>query len=42
MSKPRYRALPLGGSLEADFVRRDDGSTLEVTGGQLPTPPAWT
>ena len=21
---------------------RDDGSTLEVTGGQLPTPPAWT
>jgi len=21
---------------------RDDGSTLSVTGGQLPTPPAWT
>ena len=31
MSKPRYRALPLGGSLEADFVRRDDGSTLVVS-----------
>src|ERR1019366_1740949 len=31
VSKPRYRALPLGGSLEADFVRRDDGSTLVVS-----------
>jgi maleylpyruvate isomerase len=23
-------------------IGRDDGSTLSVTGGQLPTPPAWT
>jgi feruloyl-CoA synthase len=28
---PRYRPLPLGGSLEAEFVRRDDGSTLIVS-----------
>ncbi len=27
----RYRALPLGGSLEAELVRRDDGSTLVVS-----------
>jgi len=27
----RYRELPLGGSLEADFTRRDDGSTLIVS-----------
>ena len=31
MSGARYRALPLGGSLEADLVRRDDGSTLVVS-----------
>jgi maleylpyruvate isomerase len=24
------------------LLGRDDGSTLSVTGGQLPTPPAWT
>jgi maleylpyruvate isomerase len=24
------------------LLGRDDGSALEVTGGQLPTPPAWT
>ena len=28
---PRYRALPLGGSLEATFERRADGSTLVVS-----------
>ena len=27
----RYRPLPLGGSLEADFARRADGSTLVVS-----------
>ncbi|MEO5844804.1 MAG: AMP-binding protein, partial [Caldimonas sp.] len=27
----RYRSLPLGGSLEADFARREDGSTLVVS-----------
>lgn len=27
----RYRSLPLGGSLEADFTRRADGSTLVVS-----------
>ncbi len=27
-ASPRYRALPLGGSLEANFVVRADGSTL--------------
>ena len=27
-SKPRYRALPLGGSLEATFAARADGTTL--------------
>jgi feruloyl-CoA synthase len=26
-----YRALPLGGSLAAEFVRRDDGSTIVVS-----------
>jgi feruloyl-CoA synthase len=31
VSKSRYRTLPLGGSLEASFVRRDDGSTLVVS-----------
>ncbi len=31
MSGARYRALPLGGSLEADLIRRDDGSTLVVS-----------
>jgi feruloyl-CoA synthase len=30
-SAPRYRALPLGGSLEADFTRRGDGATLVVS-----------
>jgi maleylpyruvate isomerase len=24
------------------MLGRDDGTTLDVTGGQLPTPPAWT
>ncbi len=28
MSTPRYRALPLGGSLAAHFQARDDGTTL--------------
>ena len=28
---PRYRPLPLGGSLEADFARRADGATLVVS-----------
>jgi hypothetical protein len=28
---PRYRSLPLGGSLEATFDRRADGSTLVVS-----------
>ena len=27
----RYRPLPLGGSLEAEFTRREDGSTLVVS-----------
>ncbi|MGZ5265376.1 MAG: feruloyl-CoA synthase [Caldimonas sp.] len=31
MSGARYRELALGGSLEAEFVRRDDGSTLVVS-----------
>jgi len=30
-ARPRYRALPLGGSLEATFTRRADGSTLVVS-----------
>ena len=31
MSAPRYRPLALGGSLEADFVRRADGATVVVS-----------
>ena len=31
MSAPRYRPLSLGGSLEADFVRRPDGTTVVVS-----------
>ena len=31
MSTARYRALPLGGSLEAELTTRDDGSTLVVS-----------
>ena len=31
MSTARYRALPLGGSLEAVLTKRDDGSTLVVS-----------
>ena len=31
MSSPRYRELPLGGSLEATLTRRADGSTLIVS-----------
>jgi feruloyl-CoA synthase len=30
-ARPRYRPLPLGGSLEASFDRRADGSTLVVS-----------
>jgi maleylpyruvate isomerase len=29
-------------ALASWVLGRDDGSTLSVTGGQLPTPPAWT
>ncbi len=36
----RYRPLPLGGSLEAEFVRRDDGSTLVVSREALRPYPA--
>ena len=31
MTAPRYRPLSLGGSLEADFVRRADGATVVVS-----------
>jgi maleylpyruvate isomerase len=38
-------AVEVGGpasALATWLLGRDDGSTLSVTGGQLPTPPAWT
>ena len=35
MSLPRYRELPLGGSLEATLTRRADGSTLIVSNEPL-------
>ena len=31
MSAPRYSLLSIGGSLEADFVRRADGATVVVS-----------
>jgi feruloyl-CoA synthase len=34
-AKPRYRALPLGGSLAAAFVARPDGSTLVTSAEPL-------
>ena len=40
VAAPRYRPLPLGGSLEAEFVRRDDGSTLVVSREALKPYPA--
>ena len=40
VAAPRYRPLPLGGSLEAEFVRRDDGSTLVVSREALRPYPA--
>jgi feruloyl-CoA synthase len=40
---PRYRELPLGGSLEANFTRQEDGSTLVVSREPLkPYPPRLT
>jgi feruloyl-CoA synthase len=40
VAAPRYRSLPLGGSLAAKFVRRDDGSTLVVSREALKPYPA--
>jgi feruloyl-CoA synthase len=40
VSAAPYRALPLGGSLEAEFVRRNDGSTLVVSREPLAPYPA--
>ena len=39
---PAFEVRGPASALAIWVLGRDDGSTLEVTGGQLPTPPAWT